>query len=61
MAGKGKSTSKDGKLFDLYAKLDRLEELLEDMDDLGIESRAQAEQAMIALNAELDAIESEGE
>jgi hypothetical protein len=61
MAGKGKNSGQDGKPFDLYQKLDRLEELLEDLDELGIESRAQAEQALLALNAELDALESAAE
>jgi|tagenome__1003787_1003787.scaffolds.fasta_scaffold11639810_1 hypothetical protein len=49
--------SDEKRLFDLYARLDRLEEVIEDLHDLGVASIAEAEQAIIALNEEIDAIE----
>lgn len=53
--------SDESKLFDLYARLDRLEEVIEDLHDLGVASIAEAEEAIVALNDEIDAIEGAGE
>jgi hypothetical protein len=50
---------KDQPTNDLYVlldELDRLEELLEDMDDLGVSSRAEAEQRMTELDALVEAL-----
>ena len=41
----------------LLAELDRLEDLIEDMDDLGISSRDEAEARRLALHRQLDALE----
>lgn len=45
--------------FDLLALLDRLEMLLEDMDDLGITTRAEAEDLMARIHERLDDTESD--
>lgn len=44
----------DAALYPLLAELDRLEDLLEEMDDLKVASRADAERRMADLNAEID-------
>jgi hypothetical protein len=41
-------------LFTLLDELDRLEELIEDMDELGISSRAEAEARIVVLNDLVD-------
>jgi hypothetical protein len=38
--------------------LDRLEEMLEDMDELGVSSRDQIEQMVIALDQQIEELES---
>jgi hypothetical protein len=43
-------------LFALLDELDRLEELIEDMDDLGVSSREQAELRIASLNLQVDAL-----
>ena len=48
-------------LFDLYERMDRIEELLEDMDELGIASREAAEQLIIALDRQIEELESSGD
>ncbi len=48
------------KEYDLLDLLDRLEELLEDMDDLGVSSRAEAEQVMALIQARLDERDAKG-
>ena len=48
-------------LFGLYERMDRLEELLEDMDELGIASREEAEQLIIALDRQIEELESSGD
>ena len=53
MAQPGKPT-----LFDLYARMDRIEELIEDMDELGIASREDAERLMIELDTQIEELES---
>ena len=51
-----------GDLYALYDQLDRLEELLEDMADLGVTSAAEVEQRLAELNERIDAAEAvEGE
>ena len=50
----GASPEPDDKLFALLDELDRLEELLEDMDDLGVNSRAEAEARILVLNDLVD-------
>jgi hypothetical protein len=45
-------------LFDLYSRMDRIEELIEDMDDLGIASREDAERLMIELDTQIEELES---
>lgn len=52
------SSSVDAELYALYDELDRLEELLEDMADLGVSSAAEAERRIIELNAQIDALEA---
>jgi hypothetical protein len=41
-------------VFALLDELDRLEELLEDMDDLGVNSRTEAEARIVVLNDLVD-------
>ena len=50
----GASSGPDDELFALLDELDRLEELLEDMDDLGVNSRAEAEARIVVLNDLVD-------
>jgi phage shock protein A len=45
-------------LYDLYERLDRIEELIEDMDDMGIASREDAERLMIELDSQIEELES---
>ena len=54
----GRQTNADAELFALYDQLDRIEELLEDMGDLKIDSRSEAEARLLELNAKIDQIES---
>ena len=46
-------------LFDLYERMDRIEELIEDMDELGIASREAAEKLIIELDSQIEALEAE--
>lgn len=50
-----------GKLFDLYERMDRLEELIEDMDELGVTSREQAEAMISDLDSQIDEQEAHQE
>jgi hypothetical protein len=43
-------------LYALLDELDRLEELIEDMDDLGVSSREDAERRMTDLDAQIEAL-----
>jgi hypothetical protein len=43
-------------LYVLLDELDRLEELIEDMDDLGVSSREEAERRMAELDAQVEAL-----
>jgi hypothetical protein len=51
----GKSDSELYRLFDL---LDRYEELIEDMAELGVTSVAEAEQRIAELNQQIDSVEA---
>ena len=55
--------SKSGKqrLFDIYERMDRVEELIEDMDELGITTREEAEQLIIELDGQIEELESHDE
>jgi hypothetical protein len=52
----GSNLNPDDELFALLDELDRLEELIEDMDDLGVSSREQAELRIASLNLQVDAL-----
>ena len=45
-------------LFDLYERMDRLEELIEDMEELGISTREEAEQMIVELDGQIEELES---
>lgn len=49
----------DARLYPLLERLDRLEELIEEMDELGVATRQEAEQQMAALHAEIDRMTDE--
>jgi hypothetical protein len=53
-----KSKDTEAQLFALYDRLDRIEELLEDMSDLEITSRSEAEAKLLELNDQIDQLES---
>ena len=55
--------SKSGKqrLFDLYERMDQVEELIEDMDELGITTREEAEHLIIELDGQIEELESHDE
>ena len=48
-----------GELYALLEELDRLEDLLEEMTELGVESRAEAERRMSDLNTRVDHLSGE--
>src|SRR5687768_15091098 len=48
--------SPDAELYALLDQLDRLEELLEEMDELGVASRADAERRLADLHAQVDVL-----
>ena len=51
----------DEALYALYDELDRLEELIEDMNELGVRSIEEAEARIAALNEKIDEFEAERE
>jgi ABC-type Fe3+-hydroxamate transport system substrate-binding protein len=53
--GKGES-----ELFRLYDLLDRYEELIEDMAELGVNTASEAERKIEELNEQIDALEENG-
>lgn len=56
---KRSSNGKSGsELFRLYDLLDRYEELIEDMSDLGVTSSDEAERRIAELNEQIDALEA---
>jgi DNA phosphorothioation-dependent restriction protein DptG len=52
------SKSGSKQLFDLYERMDRLEELIEDMEELGISTREEAEQMIVELDGQIEELES---
>lgn len=50
--------SQSNELYEKYEELDRLEELLEDMMELGVSSIADVEARMLLLNERIDELES---
>ena len=52
------SKSGSKQLFDLYERMDRLEELIEDMEELGISTRDEAEQMIVELDGQIEELES---
>ena len=56
MAQSGKQT-----LFDLYERLDRIEELIEDMDELNVTSREDAERLIVELDSQIEELEAHSE
>ena len=52
------SKSGSTRLFDLYERLDRLEELIEDMEAFGISTREEAEQMIVELDGQIEELES---
>ncbi len=46
-------------LFDLYEKLDRLEELLEDMEEFGVASREDVERLIAELDEQIEELEAQ--
>ncbi len=53
------SPSSESERYALYDELDRLEELLEDMATLGVQTAVEAEARIAELNARIDALEGE--
>src|SRR5215211_7868208 len=53
--------AKSSELYDHYSELDRLEELLEDMQDLGVTSIDEIEARMLLLNTRIDELEADVE
>lgn len=51
--------SQSNELYDYYEELDRLEELLEDMNELGVVSLSDIETRMLFLNERIDELETE--
>jgi hypothetical protein len=45
-------------LFDLYERMDRIEELIEDMDEFGITTRDEAEALIVELDSQIDELEA---
>lgn len=54
-------TGNPAHLAPLYDELDRLEELLEDMTELGVQTRDEAEARIVTLNRRIDLLEAAGE
>jgi hypothetical protein len=50
--------SSNQKLFDLYERMDRIEELIEDMDELGVASREEAERLIVELDGQIEELEA---
>jgi hypothetical protein len=49
----------ESELFRLYEVLDQYEELLEEMAELGVESREDAERRIVEINQQIDRLEAE--
>jgi hypothetical protein len=50
--------SSNQKLFYLYERMDRIEELIEDMDELGVASREEAERLIVELDGQIEELEA---
>ena len=61
MSSRGENSGANRTEFDLLDLLDRLETLIEDMDELGVTSRAEAEARMLDIHARIDALEQQGD
>ncbi len=57
--GRSEQDRQGDELYALLQELDRLEDLLEEMTDLGVDSRAEAERRMADLNARVDQLPDE--
>lgn len=57
MKASREASSGQGELYRLLETLDRLEELLEDMDELGVSSRDDIEARMREIHARVDELE----
>lgn len=53
------ATPSESERYALYDQLDRLEELIEDMAALGVQSAVEAEARIAELNARIDSLEDE--
>ncbi len=51
----------DAELYALLDQLDRLEELLEEMDELGVATREEVERRLAGLHAEVDRLSPDDE
>lgn len=51
--------SKSNELYQHYEELDRLEELLEDMNELGVSTIEEIEARMLLLNEQIDELEAD--
>lgn len=56
--GRKKLSPEEQRLYALYDELDRLEELIEDMAELGVSSRDEAEARIVVLNQQIDELEA---
>ncbi len=61
MAKRSSNGKSEDEIFSLYDLLDRLEELLEDMAELGVTSTIEIEAKIAELNLKIDAIEDTGQ
>lgn len=59
--GRGQSDQDEQKLFALLDELDRLEGLLDEMQDLGVSTIDEIEERISALNADVDVLTGEGD
>ena len=55
----GQRDPQEQELYELLTELDRLEELLDEMADLDVSSREDAERRIAELNARVDALSNE--
>ncbi|HEY8445855.1 MAG TPA: hypothetical protein VIL01_02005 [Thermomicrobiales bacterium] len=56
--GRKRLSPEEQRLYALYDELDRLEELIEDMAELGVSSRDEAEARIVVLNQQIDELEA---
>jgi hypothetical protein len=58
MVKRSSNGKSDSELYRLYDLLDRYEELIEDMAELGVTNVAEAEQRIAELNQQIDSVEA---